>query len=243
MNDKNQLIIPFIILSMALIISVLIFSFVWKSAKNANQTITVTGSAKVSIISDLGIQRGTIQAESTDRKIAYQLVAQQMPIVLKFLEEKGFNKEQIEIFGINGYPVYQTNPQGFQTQIISHYIYTQRFEVKSNDVQKIKELSLSLSSLIEKGITITTEMPEYLYSKIDDLKVEVQAEAAKNAMERASKIAKATGRTLGPLRNARMGVIQIIPKNSNIISDYGVNDFTSVEKEIVAVVTASFEID
>jgi hypothetical protein len=39
-----------------------------------------------------------------------------------------------------------------------------------------------------------------------------------------------------------MGVLQITPKNSNVISDYGMNDVTSIEKEITAVVSASFEI-
>jgi hypothetical protein len=243
MNEKNNLLIPLSILSGAIVLSVIIFSFVWKSAKNADQTITVTGSAKKALVSDIGIQRGTIQAVSGDRRSAYQTVVQQMPIVLKFLEEQGFTKEQIETFGINGYPVYQISPQGFQTSILSHYVYNQRFEVKSPDVQKIKALSLSLSSLVEKGIDISADIPEYIYTKIDDLKIEIQAEASKNAMERAGNIANATGRDLGPLRNARMGVIQITPINSNIISDYGMNDYTSIEKEITAVVSASFEID
>lgn len=243
MNEKNNLLIPLSILSGAIVLSVIIFSFVWKSTKNADQTITVTGSAKKALVSDIGIQRGTIQAVSGDRRSAYQTVVQQMPIVLKFLEEQGFTKEQIETFGINGYPVYQISPQGYQTSILSHYVYSQRFEVKSPDVQKIKALSLSLSSLVEKGIDISADVPEYIYTKIDDLKIEIQAEASKNAMERAGRIAESTGRDLGPLRNARMGVIQITPINSNIISDYGMNDYTSIEKEITAVVSASFEID
>lgn len=243
MNGKNNLIVPLSILSGAIILSVIIFSFVWKSTKNADQTITVTGSAKKTIVSDLGIQRGTLQAISSDRKTAYQIVAQQMPTVISFLNSKGFEEKQIEVFGITGYPVYEISPQGYQTQRISHYVYSQRFEVRSNDVQKIKELSLTLSSLVEKGLDVQPDMPEYLYTKIDDLKIEIQGEAAKNAMERAEKIAHSTGRTLGSLRNARMGVIQITPLNSNMVTDYGINDVTSIDKEITAVVSASFQID
>lgn len=243
MNEKNNLLIPLSILSGAILLSVIIFALVWKSTKNADQTITVTGSAKKTIVSDLGIQRGTLQATSTDRKTAYQIVAQQMPTVLNYLKDKGFQENQIEVFGITGYPVYETSPQGYQTQRISHYVYSQRFEVRSNDVQKIKELSLTLSSLVEKGLDVQPDMPEYLYTKIDDLKIEIQGEAAKNAMERAEKIAQSTGRSLGSLRNARMGVIQITPLNSNMVTDYGINDVTSIDKEITAVVSASFQID
>ena len=242
MNDKFKYIIPVSILAGAILLSVIIFSFVWKSTKNADQTITVTGSAKKEIVSDLGILRGTLQAANSVRQNAYQVVQQQMPTILKYLEAQGFKKDQIEVFGINGYPVFEVAANGIQTHNVSHYIYSQRFEITSSDVKKIKELSISLSSLVEKGLDINVQAPEYLYTKIDDLKIEVQAAASKNAMDRAVKIAEATGRSLGPLRNARMGVIQITPRNSNLVSDYGMNDATSIEKEITAVVSASFEI-
>ncbi len=85
MNDKYKYLIPISILAVSIVLSVIIFSMVWKSTKNADQTITVTGSAKKSIISDLGIQRGTLQASSGDRKTAYQIVQQQMPVALKYL--------------------------------------------------------------------------------------------------------------------------------------------------------------
>lgn len=243
MDEKFKHIIPVSILAGSIVLSVIIFSMVWKSTRNADQTITVTGSAKKSIISDLGIQRGTLQASSGDRKTAYQIVQQGMPVVLEYLADKGFVKAQIEVFSINGYPVFEVAPNGNQTQKVIGYVYSQRFEIKSNDVKKIKELSLSLSSLVERGLDISVDAPEYLYTKLDDLKIAVQAAASKNAMERAEKIAEATGRSLGTLRNARMGVIQITPLNSSLISDYGMNDATSIEKVITAVVSASFEID
>ena len=90
MNEKNNLLIPLSILSAAILLSVIIFSFVWKSTKNADQTITVTGSAKKALVSDLGIQRGTIQTIAGDRRTAYQIVSQQMPVVINYLEENGF---------------------------------------------------------------------------------------------------------------------------------------------------------
>ncbi len=133
--------------------------------------------------------------------------------------------------------------QGYQTQNVVQYVYSQGIKVQSEDVGKIKELSLDISSVVELGVNFTVEQPEYLYSEIDDLKIEMQAAAAKNAMERAKEIAEATGRELGSLRQARMGVIQITPKNSTMVSDYGFNDTSSIEKEITAVVSATFEID
>ena len=62
-------------------------------------------------------------------------------------------------------------------------------------------------------------------------------------MVRAEKIAEATDRDLGPMRSARMGVIQITPKFSNAVSDYGINDLGSIEKEIIGVVTPHLKLN
>jgi len=243
MDNKNNLIIPFAIIALAFIIGIIIFVSVWSSNRNADQTITVTGSAKKEITSDLGIFRGTINVEGNTAGDAYRILQQQKPILLDYLNSNGFSQDKVEFFTVNSYPVYEMNANGYQTNIVRAYVYSQRLEIRSPDVNKIKALSLSVTSVIEKGINFMVEMPEYHYTKIADLKIEIQAAAAKDAMVRAKKIAEATDRDLGPIRNARMGVIQITPKLSNAISDYGVNDLSSIEKEITAVVNASFEID
>ncbi|GAB6282280.1 MAG: hypothetical protein STSR0008_10240 [Ignavibacterium sp.] len=241
--NENKFILPTIILSIALLFVAVIVTQTWSSNYKSNQTITVTGSAKKDIVSDLGILRGTITTRSFSSMDAYKMLQSQKPILLSYFEKNGFPKDKVIFYTINSYPVYEISSTGNQTNNIIGYIYNQRVEIQSNDVNKIKEISLDIASLIEKGVSINIEMPEYHYTKIANLKVDTQAEASKDAMNRAQKIADATGRKLGPLRTARMGVIQITPKNSNLISDYGINDLSSIEKEITAVVSASFSIE
>jgi uncharacterized protein len=243
MDNKFSPVIPSVIFSVAFLIGVIIFVSVWASNRSADQTITVTGSAKKEITSDLGILRGTINVQANTAGDAYRELQRQKPVLLDYLNSKGFPQDQVEFFTVNGYPVYELNANGYQTSIVNGYIYNQRLEIRSADVNRIKEVSLEIASIIEKGISFMVEMPEYHYTKIADLKVEIQAEAARDAKIRAEKIAEATDRSLGTIRNARMGVIQITPKLSNAVSDYGINDLSSIEKEITAVVNASFKID
>ena len=40
-----------------------------------------------------------------------------------------------------------------------------------------------------------------------------------------------------------MGVLQITPAYSNEVSDYGINDTSSLLKDITAVVTVEFEVE
>jgi uncharacterized protein len=243
MEKKSDLFLPAVIIGVSFIIGVVFFTNAWKSNQQANQTISVTGSAKKEIVSDLGFLRGTISVQSPTSESAYAELNRQKPILVSYLEKKGFPKDKVEFFTINSYPVYEMSDQGYQTGRVTGYVYNQRIEIQSTDVTKIKELSLDITSLIEKGVSFNVEQPEYHYTKLADLKIEIQAAAAKDAMIRAQKIAEATDRDLGPMRSARMGVLQITPKFSNAISDYGVNDLSSIEKEIIGVINASFEIE
>ncbi len=242
MEQKNNL-YGFVVIGISFIIGVIIFTATWKSNQSSNQTITVTGSAKKEIISDFGILRGTISVSYSSPELAFKELENQRKILLNYFEMKGFSKDKVELFTINSYPLYEVTSTGVSTGNVTRYVYNQRLEISSNDVNKIKDLSLEVSAIITDGVNFSVESPEYHYTKLADLKIEIQAEAAKDAMIRAQKIAEATDRNLGPMRSARMGVLQITPKFSNAVSDYGINDFSSIEKEIIGVVTASFQIE
>lgn len=239
---KNQWLLPASILGISFLLGTLFISGTWRHISKANQTITVTGSAKKEIISDFGILRGTISVHAGTGKEAFHELEKEKPVFLRYLSQKGFSGDAINLFPVMNYPIYELNAQGMQTSNILGYVFSQRIEIQSKDVNKIKDLSLEISAVVDLGVNFSVEQPEFHYSKMAEIKIEIQALAARDAMVRAQKIAEATDGDLGTMRNARMGVLQITPKNSNMVSDYGVNDLSSIEKEIIAVVNASFEI-
>lgn len=240
---RNHLILPTIILGVSLIICMFLFMLFMRSRDQANQTINVTGSAKREIISDIGILRGNLQASAPTAEAAYSSLLKQRPGVIEYLQKKGFTAGDIEQTTISLNPIYEISQQGFQTNRVLEYRAYQTIEVKSGDVEKIKAVSIDITSLVNQGINFSVNPPEYYYTGLADLKIEIQADAAKDALNRAQKIAEATGSELGPITSARMGVLQITPVNSNMVSDYGINDVSSINKEITAVVNASFRLD
>ncbi len=241
MKEKNPIILSSIIIAIAIVIVGILISSAWRNSTSANQTITVTGSAKKEIVSDLGILRGSITASASTAIDAYRKLEAQKPVLLNYLANYGFTKDMVKFFPAYSNPVFELY-DGRQTNNIIAYNYNQRIQIQSNDVKKIAEISLDIASLIEKGVNFEVEQPEYYYTKLAQLKIEIQSEAAKDAMVRAKRIAQSTDSDIGVLKNARMGVLQITPKNSNEISDYGMNDVSAIEKEITAVVNVSFEI-
>jgi hypothetical protein len=68
------------------------------------------------------------------------------------------------------------------------------------------------------------------------------SEATADARQRAEQILKSAGSRLGPVRSVRTGVFQITRPHSTEVSDYGMYDTSTIEKDITAVLTLSFAV-
>ncbi len=237
---NNRFILPALIMGICLVLVSIILANGLKNIKGEN-TINVTGSAKQLIISDFAVLKGNFNISGITTQEAYRELERQRPLVIAFFKSKGFKDADIDLKTINVYPQYNFGINGQQLDIRGYNV-NQSVEVSSKDVNRIKEVSISVASLFEQGLSFNVTPPEYYYTKLSEVKVEIQAAAAKDAMIRGEKVAEATGRTLGTLKSARMGVLQITPENSNMTSDYGINDVSTIRKEITAVVNANFEI-
>ena len=159
---------------------------------------------------------------------------------MDYLKENGV--KDIEIKSASGYSSYKYAPNGNITNDIAYYNLSQTVIAKSNDVEKIKELSTDIQNLIDKGIDISIINTEYFYSKLGDLKVELLRDATKDAKDRASAMLKATRNRPGKIQSVQMGVFQITPVDSTNVSDMGINDTSSVEKKVTAVANVVFRI-
>ncbi len=203
--------------------------------------ISVTGSAFKIVKSDTAILKLELKSRSASKSAAYNVIKTQIPTVKEYLIKEGINENEISILPPNNYPNYKTNPSnGYSTNIIESYNFAQIIQIKTNNVDKIKELSVSAQSLLDKGIDLNIETPEYYYSKLGEIKVELLKEASQDAKQRAKGMLSATGNNVGKISSVKMGVFQITPADSTEVSDYGMNDTTSVEKKVTAVANVVF---
>lgn len=205
--------------------------------------ITVSGSARQQITSDLMVWTGSFSAQSASLKEAYAKLNADQEKVKAFLSSKGIPEEQMIFSSISTNPIYEVTPNGMYTMNVMAYRLEMRVEISSTELEKLTRVSREVTELINEGIEFQSWQPQYFYTKIADLKVSMLAEATKDAKARAEQIAVNTGGKIGKLRSAKMGVMQITPANSTEVSDYGINDTSSIEKAITAIVTASFEIE
>lgn len=128
------------------------------------------------------------------------------------------------------------------TNDVAYYNLSQPIVIKSNDVQKIKEVSTDIQSLLDKGIDINVTSTQYFYSKLADLKVDLLKDATKDAKDRATGMLKATHNRPGKIQSVNMGVFQITPLDSTDVSDMGINDTSTIDKKVTAVANVVFRI-
>lgn len=230
-----------IILGVSLILSAAIIGFVLYTTRSMDDSLQVTGSAKKTIVSDVvkwnsefsrnvgidGLKAGYIQMSSDLDKVKY------------FLKDNG-----IEEKNINTSPVYLNQQYDYSKggSSITGYTLRQSIQIQSTDVQKITDLAKNTQKLIEDGVIFSTQSLEYYYTKLPETRVELLADAVKDAQNRAGKIAGSSGQKVGSLKSASVGVVQMLPVNSVEISDYGAYDTSSIEKEVMITVRAVFRL-
>jgi uncharacterized protein len=106
----------------------------------------------------------------------------------------------------------------------------------------VERVSREATQLIDQGVYVASDEPLYIYTKLAELKVQMLADAARDARNRAEQIATQSSSHLGGLLTARMGVMQINPAYSTAVSAEGNNDKTSLDKDALAIVTATFAV-
>ncbi len=230
-------------LAVALVLSSIVIAWAYTHTKKGEQAVTVTGSARKRIKSDLVIWRAGVSYQAPQLSEAYKALTDNIPRVKQYVLSKGVSEDQITISSISSTTLHEKDTEGNESARISGYSLRQELLVRSNDVDKIERLAREATELINQGILLESGSPEYYYTKIADLKIEMLAEAAKDAKTRAQQIASSTGSSIGSVRSARMGVLQITAADSNEVSDSGMNDTSSLDKDITAVVNVSFAVD
>jgi uncharacterized protein len=229
-------------LSVALVISSFIGASAIRKLKPPTDALSVTGSAKRPITSDYIIWRVSISSQQPTPQAAYQELKTRTERVQKYLQEKQVPNDVVKLSSIDT----STIPEvinGRETGKTLAYRLNQRFEIRSNDVDRISKLSQQSTELINEGIPLVSEPPEYLYTQLAKLRIEMVAEATKDAKERAEAIARSTGSKIGSVQSAQTGVFQITSRNSTEVSNSGIYDTSSVEKDITAVVSVKFAME
>jgi len=238
-NSRPQLfgMLAGLFLAVGLVLSSMLATTTWLKVKNS-QFVTVKGSVQKNVEADLAIWSGSFQVEADTLLEAQHGVQADRALVEKFLAGSGVTNFNFAPIVIEELKATKKSTDGFVLQHTAGYRLSQSVSVESADVDRLDKLDST--PLVEQGVIFTVSAPQFIYSKSPETKIEMLADATKDALARAEQIAAQGGRSIARLQSADQGIFQITPMHSVATSWQGESDTASRRKTITAVVTATF---
>ncbi|MDR0685614.1 MAG: SIMPL domain-containing protein [Spirochaetaceae bacterium] len=234
-----------IIVCLSVIICVSIFSGSFFAAKTVQKNyIIVTGSATKSFVSDLIVWRGSFSKKASTSRDAFAKLKNDTAAVKDYLVKNGVNEQDIIFSSIdlNENYEHEYNQDGRITKtIFTGYTLTQKVTIESAEVDKIEKISRDITELLDLGVEFFSMSPEYYYTKLDELKLDLIAKSAENTRMRAETIVKESGAKISKLRSANLGVFQITPENSSTDSYSYQGSYDVSSKNKTAFITTRLE--
>lgn len=228
-----------IILGGSFLVAVLIAMGTVFRLRGLNDTVSVTGSAKMEVTSDQA--KWTTQISRTVREstlnTGYSQIAADLAKTKAFLKSQKIEDSEINITPVSMNEIYQQNQS---TEKL--YNLSQTFTIQTNDVDRLTVASKNISTIVSQGVIFSSLSLEYYYSKLPEARIQLLSQAIDDAKARATELAKNSGSGVGSLKSASSGVVQVNSRNSTDVSDYGSYDTSQIEKQITVTVKASFSL-
>jgi len=232
-----------IILSITALITVLLVTYTYQNRHRSDDIIHVTGLGKKDFKSDLVIWSGGFDKNGKILKEASQLLQADKSVIRKYLLDKVVLENQIVFSAMDiqkDYTNIYFENGGLKEQRFDGYLLRQTVKIESNEVDKIEGISRSVTELTDRGIGFYSNQPQYYYTKLSELKIEMVAAATEDARIRAEQIAQNANAAIESLRYAKMGIFQIIAQNSNEDLSWG-GTFNTSSKMKTATITMKLQ--
>ncbi len=208
-------------------------------------TIGATGSASVDFESDLITWSGSFNVHAETSQRAYKLIKKDADIVRDYLVEHGMKEgDEFELGSVDiskrTKDIYDANGNWVGNEPDGYDLY-QRVKITSSQIDAVEAISRDISALLDEGVEFTSDTPQYYYTELDSLKLDLIEKATKNARERINIIADNSDAQTGKLVNSNLGVFQITATNSGT-GDYSYDGaFDTYSRNKTANITVRLE--
>ena len=207
-----------LLLAIAVLIAGLLIGRGIERFRIADRTVTVKGVAEREVKADVGLWPLSFVAGADDLGEAQRKIQVDRRAVMAFLKRNGIDSTATELIELRVTDT-RTNPYGPREGAISRYVVRMALMVRTNDVDRLRDVSQRVDQLLNAGVVIAAggeygpSGPTYQFTKLNEMKPAMLAEATRNAREAAQEFAKESRARVGPMRRASQGIFEILPRN------------------------------
>lgn len=184
--------------------------------RTAGRYVSVKGVAQRDVVADIALWPIRFTASDNVLSEAQKKFDASKGAILAFLKKSGIDTAKTEL---QSFEVADAMADRYRSQTpTSRFIISGTLMVRVDDPNLVQVASQNVGELAQNGVAVTSGQyggggPTYLFTKLNDSKPEMIAEATASAREAAEQFAKDSGSHLGPIRQASQGVFQILPRD------------------------------
>jgi hypothetical protein len=187
------------------------------SARAADRFVTVKGVSEREVEADVALWPLRFVATDNVLTQAQARIDEDTGKVLAFLAHNGIpgseaSVQDLAVTDLLANP-YRSGPTP------SRFVVAKTLMVRSERPEIVAAASQRIGDLVQAGVVLSTEGrpgtgPTYLFTRLNDFKPTMIAEATAEAREAAQRFAADSGSRLGGIRRANQGVFQILPRDA-----------------------------
>lgn len=206
------------------------------------RTITVRGVSERNVTADLATWSINFSHEGTELGPVQQSVDQQARLVRAFFQRAGFRPREITDSDISLNREQPTdregNPVGPQKVTVRRSI-----QLRTNDVIKARAAYAGQADLLRDGVELSGSSISYTFTKLNQLKPQMIAEATQNARRSAEQFARDSGAEVGGIKTASQGYFSVGARDGEDCDNCGSSGGSSPFQKIRVVTTVDYDID
>ena len=204
------------------------------NANTGNRQVTVRGVAERNVEADLAILSLRFTVAGEELPGVQSKIDGDLAKVRAFLTSQGY---AADIITIGRLEVTDTRSQSYApSDGTPHYIVAQSVTVRTTDVARVAQTERALNDLVRQGVLLDFTAPTYVFTKLNDVRPEMIAEATASARSGAEQFAKDSGAPLGPIKQATQGSFEILAREDVD------SESTSLDKRVRVVATVTYQL-
>jgi uncharacterized protein len=199
-------------------------------AHNAERSVTVRGLAEKDVTADLATWTINYSATGFDLPTLRTQIDDNSKALQAYFTELGFKPEELRPAGAS---VNQYLNNG-----VNNITINQRMQLRTNDIARAQKAVARQFDLIRRGVTLQEGSGMvYSFTKLNDVKPAMVAEATKDARKAAEQFAKDSGTAVGGIKSATQGYFSIDARDGD---SGGENALSTPYKKVRVVTTVDF---
>ncbi|MCI6798472.1 MAG: SIMPL domain-containing protein [Spirochaetia bacterium] len=228
MKDLKTIILS---VSVSVIASAVILSVGLSNIARADKTVSVRGLAEREVDADLAVWPLTFSLGSNDLTELQKDILAKTEIVKSYLAEYELSSDD---FTVQSPSITDNsmNPYMDKNQVRYTYIAETVVLVRSSKVEQVKKAQGDSLKLMSDGIAVSKDYKSKIsfeFTKLNDIKPQMIAEATKNARTAAEQFARDSGSKVGKIKRASQGLFSIEDAAADLSERKTIRVVTTVE--------------